>query len=296
MTVACRPESEVVPVLVLRPGPVNARQLTIPSVADGEPSGEASVRQSVRGSVTVMQRIGQMTERRPTLAKQLFIEWEHLRRDRQWLLHAAGWQLVEGELDDLDQVLSAVGNATRNTEATETAMRALVLHAADDAFATRVVAQRLMPGLIATSRLRYSRDSEAFAELFGAAWIAIRNFSPNRNPACLAAALLTEADDQAFRRGWRRHRFDETPWQACELELPAPTPHSPADELDGVLQRAAALGLSSDRLDDLRCFASGRPIGELAAELKISERAVRYRRNRATREVRQLLQSTMAVA
>ena len=89
-------------------------------------------------------------------------------------------------------------------------LRRLVIRAADDELAARIVLQRVLPGLLALVRRRQSRFGDDMLEhLVAAAWIAIRTFAPNRRPACMAAALIGEADHACFCRPGRRRSTTE---------------------------------------------------------------------------------------
>jgi DNA-directed RNA polymerase specialized sigma24 family protein len=224
-------------------------------------------------------------------AERLDREWARLRRCPVAVRHAAGWAIVEGPLRDLDQVLAAVGMATRSTPDTESKMRRLVLLARDDSLAARVAVQRLLPGLLAVVRRRRGEAEHVLDELLGVLWIVIRTFQPSRRPSCMAAALISDADYGAFRSHWRRASSGEQPIgirpDACEAPPPPETSRqivlgllAEASHGDGGLSQAD-LELVCRTLDDV-------PTVEIARELDVTPRTVRNRRDRITDRLREV--------
>jgi DNA-directed RNA polymerase specialized sigma24 family protein len=222
------------------------------------------------------------------LGDRLDREWSQLRSRPQLLRHAAGWAIVEGPLDDLDQVLAAVGYQTGWTTTNEAAMRALVLRAADDELAARIAIQRILPGLLAVVRRRGAAD-DGLDELIGAAWICIRTFSPARQSGCVAAALIADADYRAFRSRWRRRCAAERPaGLSLDRDDHEPT-DTPAELLADLLARASAAGIPDDEIELARRVGCEEISTEqLARELNVTARTVRNRRARVTDRLRQL--------
>ena len=222
------------------------------------------------------------------LGSRLDREWSQLRSRPALLRHAAGWAIVEGPLDDLDQILAAVGYQVAWTAANEAAMRQLVLRAAHDELAARIAIQRILPGLLAVTRRRAAAD-DSFDDLVGAAWIGIRTFNPARRSRCIAAALIADADYRAFRSRWRRRCAGERPiGLAPDLPHDEP-PDSPIEVLADLLERAAAAGIADDDLHLIRrCVADDVTTEQLARELEVTPRTVRNRRARVTDRLRQL--------
>jgi DNA-directed RNA polymerase specialized sigma24 family protein len=214
-------------------------------------------------------------------------EWQRLRRDPAALERAAGWGIVCGRVEDLDQVLAGVGFDTAAERARDDAFRRLVLHAADDELAARIVVQRLLPGLIAAAVRRLHLDDQALGELIGAAWIAIRTFSPERTPGNLAAALIADADYLAYRRSWRAVGSREVPIGE-HGDLAGATDDADTDpptELRDVLAEARRAGVPDEDLALLQQIAEA-GTAALAAALQVTPRTVRNRRDRATSRLR----------
>ena len=85
--------------------------------------------------VAGMHSLGSVT---PNTGRRLALEWARLRTRPDAVRRAAGWALIEGSVDDLDQVLEAVGFETHRTLGAEQRLRRLVLLASDDELAGRL--------------------------------------------------------------------------------------------------------------------------------------------------------------
>ena len=224
------------------------------------------------------------------LARRLHAERRQLRRHPAALHRANSWRIVEGRVGDLSEVLAAIGFERTPTPESESALRTLVMLAAGDELAARTVMQRLLPGLLAVAGRRRAQTTDTFDELAGAAWIAVRTFNPARNPACLAAALITDADYRAFRRHWRRAAAGERPIDCNQLdEFESADPATSGQELMAVLRDAAEGGLPQSDLELLRRLAEATPTSQLAAEGDVTARTIRNRRDRATERLRQIV-------
>jgi DNA-directed RNA polymerase specialized sigma24 family protein len=226
----------------------------------------------------------------PTTGHRLTIEWTRLRTRPDALRRATRWGLTDEPVGDLDQVLTAVGFETLGTPDAEQRLRRLVVLAADDELAGRVVVQRLLPGLLAVVRRRRrgGHGATAFDELLATLWISIRTFNPNRNPSCLAAALISDADYRAFRSANRRRSSTERP---IEIDDSTPaTDHTPcaSDELDELLTDALAAGVPQDDIDLLRRLVDAPRAIDLADQLQVTPRTIRNRRDRITDRLREV--------
>lgn len=220
--------------------------------------------------------------------ERLAAEWARLRHRPSAVAHAQRWALVDGAVTDLDDVLAAIGFETAPTPAAERALRRLVLIAADDDLAARIVVQRIVPGLLGVvRRRRRTVGHDAFDELLGAAWVAIRTFNPDRRPACLAAALIADADDRAFRRATRRRSHDELP--TGELgDVADVRPRHAIDELDQLFVEALDAGVDEADIRMLRQLLAAPTAVELAAMLQVTPRTIRNRRDRITDRLREV--------
>lgn len=227
---------------------------------------------------------------RGALAQSLWVEWQQLRRRPTACEQATGWQIIDGQVDDLDDVLHAIGFERPPHPAYDRALRRLVDRAASDDLAARVIVQRLIPGILAIVRRRgrHHAGTQAFEELLGALWIAVRTFNPDRRPSCLAAALLSDADYRVFRAPNRRRSSGEVPVDMSQLPIAGPTDRSSDDELADVLELARDAGFNEDDLDLIdRLLAADSP-ADVARALEVTPRTIRNRRQRITRRLRDL--------
>jgi DNA-directed RNA polymerase specialized sigma24 family protein len=208
-------------------------------------------------------------------------EWRRLRVDPAAIARAASWGVARGPIASLDDVLVAVGYDRPRSTVDERNLRRLVCQARHDTLAAQVVVRRLMPGALSVAaRCRRRRGDDTLAELLGALWIAVRTFDPGRTPACIAAALLADAEYRAFRHP-RRRQLSEVPSDAVD-EAPAPEPDTdPALELAELIDAALAAGLAdADDIALLRLLAIEPSAIRVAARLNVTERTVRNRRAR----------------
>lgn len=207
---------------------------------------------------------------------QFVREWQQLRFRADALRRAAGWQLVAGPLRDLDQIVAAATGPD-----CEPVLHALVAHADRDELAARVLLQRLVPELVVLHRRRswQGRHDVDFGDLLTTGWIVIRTYNSTRRPARLASSLLSDIDYREYRAARRRighgqpsdpHRFDEL------VDVPS---IDPTVELAALVAEAHDLLTDADR-DLVRRLVSGRTAREVAAELRVTDRTVRNRRDR----------------
>lgn len=198
---------------------------------------------------------------------------------------------MEGELDDLDDLLRLAGFQQPADPASDRVLRRLVDLAAHDELAARVVLERILPGLLARARHAMTRGAgpDAADELVGAAWITIRTFDPHRRPACLAAALIRGAEDRSVRAGARR-ALTQVPVSPHRLAW-WPTEHRddrPAlVELADVVREARATR-ATDAADEelLRGLLQSETMGALADAEGVTPRTIRNRRDRLTYRLR----------
>ena len=185
--------------------------------------------------------------------------------------------------------MALAGFRTDATDETEAVLRRLVVRAADDELAARIVLQRVLPGLLALVRRRESRRGDDMLEhLVAAAWIAIRTFTPTRRPACMAAALIGEADHACFCRPGRRRSTTEVTFDPARVTgMPDERRVSACEELAGVLADARAAGVPTADLELVRrLLRTGSP-AQVAPDLQVTARTIRNRRDRVTLRLRQ---------
>ena len=226
---------------------------------------------------------------RSGVAARLQREWDRLRYGARHVERAREWAVTESAFDDLDELLGLAGFRTLATTETEAVLRRLVDRAAVDELAARIALQRVLPGLLAAVRRHRGRDGDDVLEhLVAAAWITIRTFAPNRRPACLAAALIDDADRACFcRPGRRKSSTEVTIDPARATGMPDERTVSACEELAGVLADARAAGVPSADLELVRQLLRAGSPGQVARDLDVTTRTIRNRRERVTILLRQ---------
>lgn len=236
----------------------------------------------------MVRRMNSLGTRRPDTGGRLALEWTRLRTRPEHLATAGSWQLVDHPVDDLDDILGAVGFERSPDDGTERCLRRLVELAATDDLAARIVVQRILPGLLAVVRRRRGASDYVFEELLGAAWIAIRTFNPSRAPRSIAASLISDADYAAFRADGRRRSSLERPVDTQLVDRPHEHEPNSCEQLADLMTEAADAGVPSDDLDLLRQLLDTPTANQLAQVLQITPRTIRNRRDRITSRLREV--------
>src|SRR5262245_35946950 len=105
---------------------------------------------------------------RQVLSSRLDREWRALRHDPAALARVRSWALTPAAVGDLDELLVLAGYRVPHTPGRNALLLRLVVLAADDELAARIVLQRLLPGLLAVIRRRRRSSDGSFEELLGA--------------------------------------------------------------------------------------------------------------------------------
>lgn len=240
-----------------------------------------------------------------TFAQGLFREWERLERDRTLDPRVQSWNLPGVPLTITDVLTQCGYGGDRHDDTTDATLAKVVELARDDDLATRVVLQRVLPGVVSIARRRSrmfgnSMDS-VLHELVGCVWLLTRRFPVDRRPRRIAANLLRDAEYEAFHRPRRKVAaqreiatggLDDLS-RAPDAVRGAVDPvgrwlDDPRRELAELLGRARRAGLGAEDLELLDALGSGRSVNELAAGLGISDRAVRARRSNAVERLREV--------
>lgn len=234
-----------------------------------------------------MQHLGNV----PTVEQHFARDWDRLRHRPAALRRAAGWQIVTGDLTDLDQIV-ALTLASRPAAAREATLHRLVDLARNDELAARVLLQRLLPELVRIHR-RWSwrpwacRADVGLGDLLATGWIVIRTYNPARRPARLVGSLVSDVEYREYRAPLRRighgepsdpHGFDEI------IDTPVP---DPMVELAALLADPLA-ELDETERDLVRRLLSGRMAIDVARELGVTPRTVRNRRDRIAVRLREV--------
>jgi hypothetical protein len=226
---------------------------------------------------------------RPAVATSLQQEWDRIRSRPVLVERARSWAVTDEPFDDLDGLLALAGFQRGDAEC-DAVLRRLVAVARTDELAARIVLQRILPGLMALARRRRRSGPDVLQHLVAAAWIGIRTFRPGRRPACIAAALVGDADHACFCRPHRRPRssteiaFDP----ATATGIADQRQPTPCEELAAVLGDARRAGVPDTELDLVQRLLAHGSTDRLAAELRVTARTVRNRRERVTRRLRQV--------
>ncbi|MFV0309234.1 MAG: hypothetical protein ACK5OX_15985 [Desertimonas sp.] len=235
--------------------------------------------------------------RRTSLSAQLDREWAMLRRRPEALVAAARWRVVE-PLEDLDDVLVAVGHRAEPSAERDARLAQLVGHARTDQLAARVVLQRLVPGLLGEVRRQGRRDRStvgAFEELVGHAWIVIRVAALPVHTPCVAARLVDAARYRAFVAPRRRRSFHEVVVDPSKFaETPASLDPTAFEELAALLGEAREHGLDRDDLVLMRDLMRAESPAALARAREVTPRTIRNHRDRAVHSIRQLTEAGSA--
>jgi hypothetical protein len=216
---------------------------------------------------------------------RLNAEWRRLRDRPAAVAAARSWHVTEVPFADLDELLVLAGSGRPTSADADAVLAALVRTARTTPLAGRIVLQRLLPGLLVTARRRRSAHGpDAFEDLVAAAWVAIHTFDLDRRPPCLAASLVWAADNRAFRRRPRHEPVAAHPDEPERLVAPVADPH-PLRELAEVVDDARRAGLTDADLELLRrLLADGQRA--LAADLQVTTRTIRNRRDRLVERLR----------
>ena len=219
------------------------------------------------------------------LSARLDREWDLIRSRARVVARARSWGVTNVPFADLDQLLALAGHGTARTPEANAVLGRLVDVARVDELASRVVVQRLLPGLLAIVRRR--GPNGGFEELIGAAWLAIRSYRTDRRPERIAANLVHDAAYAAFIAPQRRRSASEVAIDPRLFEdTPAEVVVGPCEELATLLAEARRAGLPPEDIELVRHLMRVGSPSVVAAECNVTPRTVRNRRDRATARLR----------
>ncbi len=222
------------------------------------------------------------------LSGRLDDEWRVIRRRPHLVERARRWSVTDQSFDDLDALLTLAGHLVEPTAAADGVLGRLVGVARTDDLASRIVLQRLLPGLLAIVRRRQSPDVDgSFEQLIGATWLVIHAYQPDRRPRRVAANLVRDASYRAFIAPGRRMSATELSVDPHTLEeTPAVVVLSSCEELALVLREARTMGLDPTDVDFVRALLRCGSSSRLAAERKVTTRTIRNHRARTAARLR----------
>ena len=211
-----------------------------------------------------------------------------IRRRPHLVARARRWSVTDQPFDDLDVLLTLAGHLAEPTAAADDVLGRLVGVARTDDLASRIVLQRLLPGLLAIVRRRQSADIDgSFEQLIGATWLVIHAYQPDRRPRRVAANLVRDASYRAFIAPGRRMSATELLVDPHALEeTPAVVVLSSCEELALVLREAREMGLDPSDADFVRALLRCGSSTRLAAERKVTTRTIRNHRTRTAARLR----------
>lgn len=218
-----------------------------------------------------------------------------MRTRRAVLQRATEWRVAPAPLTSLDELLTLTGLGPGPLDSEcDLRLAQLVALASHDDLAARVVLQRMLPGLSASAK-RYSRSFdtqlEALDELLSEAWTVIRSFPIERRDRYVIKNLLRDCEYRAFLKPKRRMLVHEPTDPRTFEEAAADVPDSPMEQLRilvDLLQRARAGGMSDADLTVVTTLLNTSSVKEAAAELDVTDRTVRNRRQAVVRQLRAL--------
>jgi hypothetical protein len=226
-----------------------------------------------------------------SLSARLDEEWTTIRTRPRLVARARAWGITDVAFESLDELLELAGYRVENTPERNDVLVRLVEIARTDELASRIVLQRVLPGLLAIVRRRRQPGGThgSFEELIGAAWLAIRACRTDRRPERVAAAIVRDAAYRAFIAPVRRLSASEVSVDPRTLEeTPYTVILSPCEELARLLGDAHTAGLPRRDLELLSALLRAGSPSTVAAERKVTTRTVRNHRDRATARVRRL--------
>ena len=220
------------------------------------------------------------------LSHQLDDDWRSLARRPAAISRANGWGVVPWRLWHLDELLRATGFGVEHTPERNAVLAGVVAIGRHDDLAARVAMQRILPGLLATARRRRSFERDAFEELAGAAWLAIRSCRAETKEH-VAAYLVRDAAYRAFTAPNRRRSATEIAVDPRTLdEEPAVTRMGPCEELALLLADAGEDGVPAADIELFRQLADVGSPGRLASLRHVTARTIRNHRDRAAARLR----------
>jgi DNA-binding CsgD family transcriptional regulator len=242
---------------------------------------------------------------RPTIITALFAEWEYLSRQRQNIKRANAWDLPGQPVEHLDDILRRAGfGIPTNDDEFDSYLSQLVVVAASDDLASRIVLQRILPGLVSIAVRRAPIIAQglpgAFDLVTSAAWIVIRQFPIDRRARRVAANLLMDIEYAAFVRDGRlkstRSEDHFSPEGLLGIEFGRVQagnverdPVAEAGSLELLLHGLVTQGLSAKDIQMLRAVSQDVNSVQAAEVLGLSPRSVRNRRERALSRAHALL-------
>ncbi|MEI7755890.1 MAG: sigma-70 family RNA polymerase sigma factor [bacterium] len=228
--------------------------------------------------------------------RSLVQEWSALSIAPSTLRRVNGWGLPGKRVANLDEVLIRAGFGLEATDSVgDQYLFKLVIRAANDELATRIVLQRLLPPLIsiAARRGKLARGGfdEALTDTVAQAWIQIRTYPINKRPIKIASNLVRDSEYFAFVRDSRLKQL-AVAWGDDVIDM-IPTPETEVnseDELTNLLTEVENWNLGTRSLSVLHQLAEGKSFRSIATDAGVNIRTVHSWRSTAISELREQMQ------
>ena len=235
------------------------------------------------------------TGKSPTV-RTLVQEWSALSKAPSTLRRVNGWGLPGKRVANLDEVLIRAGFGLEATDSVgDQYLFKLVIRAANDELATRIVLQRLLPPLIsiAARRGKLARGGfdEALTDTVAQAWIQIRTYPIHKRPIKIASNLVRDSEYFAFVRDSRLKQL-AVAWGDDVIDvIPAPeTQPNSEEELTILLAEVENWNLGTRSMSVLKQLAEGKSFRSIAADADVNVRTVHSWRSTAISELREQMQ------
>jgi DNA-directed RNA polymerase specialized sigma24 family protein len=223
-------------------------------------------------------------------------EWSALSIAPSTLKRVNGWGLPGKRVANLDEVLIRAGFGLEATDSVgDQYLFKLVIRAANDELATRIVLQRLLPPLIsiAARRGKLARGGfdEALTDTVAQAWIQIRTYPIDKRPIKIASNLVRDSEYFAFVRDSRLKQL-AVAWGGDVIDM-IPTPETQVnaeDEVANLLTEASKWNLGPRSLSVLQQLADGKSFRSIAEDAGVNIRTVHSWRSTAINELREQMQ------
>ncbi|TSA51787.1 MAG: sigma-70 family RNA polymerase sigma factor [Actinobacteria bacterium] len=263
---------------------------------------------AVRSAVTALRIIICMTTQiqqftRPTsishptgsspTVRCLVKEWANISTQPITLRRVNGWGLPGTRVRNLDEVLIRAGFGLSATDSVgDQYLLQLVIRAADDELASRIVLQRLLPPLISIARRRGKINrggfDEAMVETVAQAWMLIRTYPIKKRPAKIASNLVRDSEYFAFVRDTRIKHLAVAWGDDAMSKVTNPEVRlNPEEELGNLLQEAAKWNIHPRSLRVLHQLADGQSLSQIATDSGVAIRTVHSWRKAALSELRE---------
>ena len=231
------------------------------------------------------------------LVRNLVNEWTTMQCDQTALRKVNSWGLPGPRIKHLDEVLyrSGYSRPPKDSEGDQYLLQ-LVIRAADDDLATRIVLQRILPPLIAIAsrrgRINVGGFNDAIVDTVSNAWVLIRTYPIVKRPAKVASNLVRDSEYRSFVHKTRVKELLTVPMSdnfefLCEETSPERNAVEVLAELRSQLNTWTFSSKSRAMLDLLLGGVSQR---DAAQEYGVSLRTIRAWQHTALIELRERMQ------